>query len=68
MHQLSYLYNRFQLQEDFIMNTTIPFQLLILNDLLNTGSIDKDLYDMAVQKLSAMIGTLNNSNPFPMSA
>lgn len=50
------------------MNTTIPFQLLILNDLLNTGSIDKDLYDMAVQKLSAMIGTLNNSNPFPMSA
>lgn len=51
------------------MNTTIPFELLLLNDLLNNGSIDKDIYDMAAQKIVSVITSASkNTQPLPASA
>lgn len=32
-------------------NTNISLQLLLLNDLLHTNAIDKELYDQAAQKI-----------------
>lgn len=32
-------------------NTQISLQLLLLNDLLHTNAIDKELYDQAAQKI-----------------
>lgn len=32
-------------------NTNISIELLLLNDLLRTKAIDKDIYDKAVQKI-----------------
>ncbi len=31
--------------------TTIPLEILLLNDLLRTKAIDKEIYDKAVQKI-----------------
>lgn len=31
--------------------TTISLELLLLNDLLHTNAIDKDIYDKAAQKI-----------------
>lgn len=35
-------------------NTNISLQILMLNDLLYTNVIDKDIYDKAVQKIEAI--------------
>lgn len=35
-------------------NTNISLQLLMLNDLLRTNVIDKDIYNQAVQKLNSI--------------
>ena len=48
------------------MNTTISFQLLLLNDLLNSGVIDQDLYDKAAHKITSAI--LNTSQSLPTCA
>lgn len=32
-------------------NTTISLELLLLNDLLRTGVVDKEIYDQAAQKI-----------------
>ncbi len=32
-------------------NTTISLELLLLNDLLRTGAVDKEIYDQAAQKI-----------------
>lgn len=34
-------------------DTNISLQLLLLNDLLRTGTIDKDVYDKAVVRISS---------------
>lgn len=39
-------------------NTNISIQLLMLNDLLRSNTIDKEIYDKAVQKIE----TLTKSN------
>jgi hypothetical protein len=36
-------------------NTNISLQLLLLNDLLHTNIIDKDLYDRAAQKITTLV-------------
>lgn len=33
--------------------TSIPLEILLLNDLLRTKVIDKDIYDKAVAKINA---------------
>lgn len=35
-------------------NANISLQILMLNDLLRTNVIDKDIYDKAVQKIEAI--------------
>jgi hypothetical protein len=35
-------------------NTTVSLELLLLNDLLLSKTIDRDIYDKAVQRLSAI--------------
>ena len=40
-------------------NTSISLELLLLNDLLNTNVIDKDLYDKAAQKIKTLVHTTN---------
>lgn len=35
-------------------NTNISLQILMLNDLLRTNVIDKDIYDKAVQKIESI--------------
>lgn len=48
-------------KETKIMNTTI--QLLLLNDLLNTGVIDRELYDKAAHKIAAEASDTSNRTP-----
>jgi hypothetical protein len=38
-------------------NTNISLQLLLLNDLLRTNIIDKDLYDRAAQQITTLVNT-----------
>lgn len=38
-------------------NTNISLQILILNDLYHTHTIDRSIYDKAIQKLTAMTDT-----------
>ena len=40
-----------------IENANIALQLLLLNDLLRTNIIDKDLYDRAAQKITTLVNT-----------
>lgn len=35
-------------------NTNLSLQLLMLNDLLRTNVIDKDIYDSAVKKINSI--------------
>lgn len=35
-------------------NTTLSFQILLLNDLLNHNVIDRDIYDRATQKIETI--------------
>ena len=42
--------------------TTISLELLLLNDLLRTNAIDKDIYDKAAQKIVAIRNTVQINN------
>lgn len=44
------------------MNTS-SLQLLLLNDLLNSGVIDRDLYDKAAHKIAAENSDTANHTP-----
>lgn len=43
-------------------NVNISLQLLLLNDLLRTSVIDKDLYDRAAQKITTLVNTRNTTD------
>ena len=43
-------------------NANISLQLLLLNDLLRTNIIDKDLYDRAAQKITTLINTTKTTD------
>lgn len=43
-------------------NTNISLQLLLLNDLLHTNIIDKDLYDRATQKITTLVNTTKTTD------
>jgi hypothetical protein len=43
-------------------NTNISLQLLLLNDLLRTNVVDKDLYDRAAQKITTLVNTTKTTD------
>lgn len=42
---------------------TVSLEILILNDLLRTKVIDKDIYDKAVQKIESVKATKPTNQP-----
>ena len=42
--------------------TNISLELLLLNDLLRTNVIDKEIYDRAVQKITVIVGTTTDTS------
>lgn len=48
--------------------TNISLELLLLNDLLRTKAIDKDIYEKAAQKIGAIKNTVHGNNQPAMLA